>query len=155
MTILRKKLIKKFVLIYSVTAYRLARTRNSNCLFFRVLFFFPVVICRLLIKTPFSHIVDRSRMESQGFSTIRGCLAAGQEELILLQEKVKNGKLSVDEALEKFKHWQMGKTGLEISQQVIQTPIPSGAFPQVQSSSIFVSLFLLTRNTGNCSFVFN
>ncbi|XP_061047657.1 B-cell scaffold protein with ankyrin repeats isoform X4 [Eubalaena glacialis] len=60
---------------------------------------------------------DRSRMESQAFSTIRDCLAAGQEELILLQEKVKNGKLSVDEALEKFKHWQMGKTGLEIIQQ--------------------------------------
>ncbi|XP_028347492.1 B-cell scaffold protein with ankyrin repeats isoform X2 [Physeter macrocephalus] len=60
---------------------------------------------------------DRSRMESQAFSTIRDCLASGQEELILLQEKVKNGKLSVDEALEKFKHWQMGKTGLEIIQQ--------------------------------------
>ncbi|XP_059779901.1 B-cell scaffold protein with ankyrin repeats isoform X1 [Balaenoptera ricei] len=60
---------------------------------------------------------DRSRMESQAFSTIRDCLAAGQEELILLQEKVKNGKLSVDEALEKFKYWQMGKTGLEIIQQ--------------------------------------
>ncbi|XP_066893004.1 B-cell scaffold protein with ankyrin repeats isoform X2 [Kogia breviceps] len=60
---------------------------------------------------------DRSRMESQAFSTGRECLAAGQEELILLQEKVKNGKLSVDEALEKFKHWQMGKTGLEIIQQ--------------------------------------
>ncbi|KAM9699742.1 B-cell scaffold protein with ankyrin repeats isoform 3-T3 [Dama dama] len=60
---------------------------------------------------------DRGRMESQTFSTVRDCLAAGQEELILLQEKVKNGKLSVDEALEKFKHWQMGKTGLELIQQ--------------------------------------
>lgn len=60
---------------------------------------------------------DRGRMESQTFSTVRNCLAAGQEELILLQEKVKNGKLSMDEALEKFKHWQMGKTGLEIIQQ--------------------------------------
>lgn len=57
-------------------------------------------------------------MESQGFSTV-DCLAAGQEELILLQEKVKNGKLSVDEALEKFKHWQLGKTELEMIQQVI------------------------------------
>ncbi|XP_036138210.1 B-cell scaffold protein with ankyrin repeats [Molossus molossus] len=60
---------------------------------------------------------DRPRMESQAFSTLRGCLSAGQEELILLQEKVKNGKLSVDQALEKFKHWQMGKTGLEMVQQ--------------------------------------
>ncbi|XP_069449717.1 B-cell scaffold protein with ankyrin repeats isoform X2 [Ovis canadensis] len=76
-----------------------------------------VVIKTLLMKTPFSHIVDRGRMESQTFSTVRNCLAAGQEELILLQEKVKNGKLSMDEALEKFKHWQMGKTGLEIIQQ--------------------------------------
>ncbi|XP_040481240.1 B-cell scaffold protein with ankyrin repeats [Ursus maritimus] len=59
---------------------------------------------------------DRARMESQGFSTV-DCLAAGQEELILLQEKVKNGKLSVDEALEKFKHWQLGKTELEMIQQ--------------------------------------
>lgn len=60
---------------------------------------------------------DRARMESQAFSTVRNCLAAGQEELILLQEKVKNGKLSMDEALEKFKQWQMGKTGLETIQQ--------------------------------------
>ncbi|XP_039078153.1 B-cell scaffold protein with ankyrin repeats isoform X4 [Hyaena hyaena] len=59
---------------------------------------------------------DRARLEGQVFSTV-DCLAAGQEELILLQEKVKNGKLSVDEALEKFKHWQMGKTELEMIQQ--------------------------------------
>ncbi|XP_074252605.1 B-cell scaffold protein with ankyrin repeats isoform X5 [Saimiri boliviensis] len=60
---------------------------------------------------------DRARMESPAYSTLRGCLTAGQEELILLQEKVKNGKMSVDEALEKFKHWQMGKSGLEMIQQ--------------------------------------
>ncbi|XP_057583783.1 B-cell scaffold protein with ankyrin repeats isoform X3 [Hippopotamus amphibius kiboko] len=60
---------------------------------------------------------DRSRMESQAFSTVKDCLTAGQEELILLQEKVKNGELSMDEALEKFKLWQMGKTGLEMIQQ--------------------------------------
>lgn len=60
---------------------------------------------------------DRGRMENPSFSTMRSCLAAGQEELILLQEKVKNGKLSVDQALEKFKHWQIGKTGLEMFQQ--------------------------------------
>ncbi|XP_076998796.1 B-cell scaffold protein with ankyrin repeats isoform X2 [Tamandua tetradactyla] len=60
---------------------------------------------------------DRAQRESQAFSIPKDCLAAGQEELILLQEKVKNGKLSVDEALEKFKHWQMGKNDLEIIQQ--------------------------------------
>ncbi|XP_046513555.1 B-cell scaffold protein with ankyrin repeats isoform X2 [Equus quagga] len=60
---------------------------------------------------------DRARVESQALSTARGCLPAGQEELILLQEKVKNGTLSVDEALEKFKQWQVGKTGLEMIQQ--------------------------------------
>ncbi|XP_012291963.2 B-cell scaffold protein with ankyrin repeats isoform X2 [Aotus nancymaae] len=60
---------------------------------------------------------ERARMESPAYSTLRGCLTAGQEELILLQEKVKNGKMSVDEALEKFKHWQMGKSGLEMIQQ--------------------------------------
>ena len=89
-------------------------------------------------------------MESQAFSTV-DCLAAGQEELILLQEKVKNGKLSVDEALEKFKHWQMGKTELEMIQQVILTPIPSVTFTHLQSLSVNV----FTRNTGNCSFDFN
>ncbi|XP_045140262.1 B-cell scaffold protein with ankyrin repeats [Echinops telfairi] len=60
---------------------------------------------------------DRARMESQAFSTLNCCLATGQEELILLQEKVKNGKLSVDEALEKFKHWQLTKSDLGIMQQ--------------------------------------
>ncbi|XP_006872789.1 PREDICTED: B-cell scaffold protein with ankyrin repeats-like [Chrysochloris asiatica] len=60
---------------------------------------------------------DRAHMENQVLSTLKDCLTAGQEELILLQESVKNGKLSVDEALEKFKHWQMGKSGLEIIQQ--------------------------------------
>lgn len=56
-------------------------------------------------------------MESPTFPSTRDYLTTGQEELILLQERVKNGKLSVDEALEKFKHWQMGKSGLEMIQQ--------------------------------------
>ncbi|XP_064141570.1 B-cell scaffold protein with ankyrin repeats isoform X3 [Loxodonta africana] len=60
---------------------------------------------------------DRAPMETQAFPTLKDCLAAGQEELILLQERVKTGKMSVDEALEKFKHWQMGKSGLEVIQQ--------------------------------------
>uniref|UniRef100_A0A8C9LZP3 Uncharacterized protein n=1 Tax=Piliocolobus tephrosceles TaxID=591936 RepID=A0A8C9LZP3_9PRIM len=71
----------------------------------------------LSINAPSPCILDRARIESPAFSTLRGCLTDGQEELILLQEKVKNGKMSMDEALEKFKHWQMAKSGLEMIQQ--------------------------------------
>ncbi|EDL12133.1 B-cell scaffold protein with ankyrin repeats 1 [Mus musculus] len=60
---------------------------------------------------------DKTRMEGPTFPSTRDYLTTGQEELILLQERVKNGKMSVDEALEKFKHWQMGKSGLEMIQQ--------------------------------------
>ncbi|KAH0500785.1 B-cell scaffold protein with ankyrin repeats [Microtus ochrogaster] len=67
---------------------------------------------------------NKARMEGATFSSTKGYLTTGQEELILgqeelilLQEKVKNGEMSVDEALEKFKRWQMGKSGLEIMQQ--------------------------------------
>ncbi|XP_027251577.1 B-cell scaffold protein with ankyrin repeats isoform X2 [Cricetulus griseus] len=67
---------------------------------------------------------DKARIEGPTFSSAKGYvttgqkeLILGQEELILLQEKVKNGKMSMDEALEKFKRWQMGKSGLEMIQQ--------------------------------------
>ncbi|XP_028616345.1 B-cell scaffold protein with ankyrin repeats [Grammomys surdaster] len=60
---------------------------------------------------------DKTRMEGPTFPSARDYLTTGQEELILLQEGVKNGKMSVDEALEKFKHWQMGQSGLEMIQQ--------------------------------------
>ncbi|XP_051022011.1 B-cell scaffold protein with ankyrin repeats [Acomys russatus] len=60
---------------------------------------------------------DKAPMEDPTFCSARGYLTTGQEELILLQGKVKNGEMSVDEALEKFKHWQMGKSGLEVIQQ--------------------------------------
>ncbi|XP_034356484.1 B-cell scaffold protein with ankyrin repeats isoform X2 [Arvicanthis niloticus] len=60
---------------------------------------------------------DKTRMEGPTFPGARDYLTTGQEELILLQEGVKNGKMSVDEALEKFKHWQMGQSGLEMIQQ--------------------------------------
>lgn len=76
-------------------------------------------------------------MEGPTASSAKGYLTTGQEELflgqeelILLQEKVKNGKMSVDEALEKFKRWQMGKSSLEMIQQVIW------------SSGIFLHLWL-------------
>jgi uncharacterized membrane protein YjjP (DUF1212 family) len=73
-------------------------------------------------------------MESPAFSIPRNCLAAGQEELIRLQEQVKKGKMSMDEALEKFKHWQMGKSGLEIIQQVILASTLCGTFLHLLSS---------------------
>ncbi|EGW11137.1 B-cell scaffold protein with ankyrin repeats, partial [Cricetulus griseus] len=67
---------------------------------------------------------DKARIEGPTFSSAKGYvttgqkeLILGQEELILLQEKVKNGIMSMDEALEKFKRWQMGKSGLEMIQQ--------------------------------------
>ncbi|XP_031231480.1 B-cell scaffold protein with ankyrin repeats isoform X2 [Mastomys coucha] len=60
---------------------------------------------------------EKTRMEGPTFPSTRDYLTTGQEELILLQERVKKGKLSVDEALEKFRHWQMGKSGLEMIQQ--------------------------------------
>ncbi|KAL1771979.1 B-cell scaffold protein with ankyrin repeats isoform X1 [Sigmodon hispidus] len=67
---------------------------------------------------------DKARVEGPTFSSAKGYLTTGQEELILgqeelilLQEKVKSGKMSVDEALEKFKRWQMGKSSLEMIQQ--------------------------------------
>ncbi|XP_048189474.1 B-cell scaffold protein with ankyrin repeats isoform X2 [Perognathus longimembris pacificus] len=60
---------------------------------------------------------DKVRMESPAFPIPRDCLTARQKELICLQEKVKNGRMSVDEALEKFKQWQMEKSGLEMIQQ--------------------------------------
>ncbi|XP_069599743.1 B-cell scaffold protein with ankyrin repeats isoform X2 [Ranitomeya imitator] len=41
----------------------------------------------------------------------------GQDELILLQEKVKMGIISVDEALKKFQQWQNEKSGLDLLQQ--------------------------------------
>ncbi|XP_060039838.1 B-cell scaffold protein with ankyrin repeats isoform X2 [Erinaceus europaeus] len=46
----------------------------------------------------------------------RGCLDAGQEHLIQLQQRVKNGALSLDQALEQFRRWQRGKH-LEVLQQ--------------------------------------
>ncbi|XP_040607678.1 B-cell scaffold protein with ankyrin repeats isoform X1 [Mesocricetus auratus] len=67
---------------------------------------------------------DKTQVEGPTFSSAKGYVSTGQkelilgqEELILLQEKVKNGKMSMDEALEKFKLWQMGKSGLEMIQQ--------------------------------------
>uniref|UniRef100_A0A8D2KYX8 B-cell scaffold protein with ankyrin repeats n=1 Tax=Varanus komodoensis TaxID=61221 RepID=A0A8D2KYX8_VARKO len=50
------------------------------------------------------------------YSTVKPSIPLGQEELILLQEQVKRGTISMDEAVEKFKQWQVHKKGLEATQ---------------------------------------
>ncbi|XP_063774451.1 B-cell scaffold protein with ankyrin repeats [Pseudophryne corroboree] len=45
------------------------------------------------------------------------CVPSGQDELIMLQEQVKLGIISMDEALQKFHHWQNEKSGLDLLQQ--------------------------------------
>ncbi|XP_078004681.1 B-cell scaffold protein with ankyrin repeats isoform X1 [Phascolarctos cinereus] len=60
---------------------------------------------------------DRIGMDYQRCSALKCCIPSGQEELILLQEKVKTGEISMDEALKKFKQWQTEKSGLEVIQQ--------------------------------------
>ncbi|EMP32817.1 B-cell scaffold protein with ankyrin repeats, partial [Chelonia mydas] len=55
--------------------------------------------------------------DSTTYTTLRHSIPSGQEELILLQEKVKKGTITVDEALEKFKQWQNEKSSLEVTQQ--------------------------------------
>ncbi|KAM5191514.1 LOW QUALITY PROTEIN: B-cell scaffold protein with ankyrin repeats [Mantella aurantiaca] len=44
-------------------------------------------------------------------------LPSGQDELILLQEKVKLGIITMDEAIKKFQQWQTEKSGLDLLQQ--------------------------------------
>lgn len=45
-------------------------------------------------------------------------IRAEQDELIHLQEQVKKGAISVDEALDRFKQWQNEKQRLQSAQQV-------------------------------------
>ncbi|XP_067409946.1 B-cell scaffold protein with ankyrin repeats [Emydura macquarii macquarii] len=60
---------------------------------------------------------DKVQSDTTTYTTLRHCIPSGQEELILLQEQVKKGTISVDEALEKFKQWQNEKSRLEVPQQ--------------------------------------
>uniref|UniRef100_A0A452IRV4 B cell scaffold protein with ankyrin repeats 1 n=1 Tax=Gopherus agassizii TaxID=38772 RepID=A0A452IRV4_9SAUR len=60
---------------------------------------------------------DRVRTDTSTYTTLKHSIPSGQEELILLQEQVKKGAITVDEALEKFKQWQNEKSRLEIPQQ--------------------------------------
>uniref|UniRef100_A0A663MTQ4 B cell scaffold protein with ankyrin repeats 1 n=1 Tax=Athene cunicularia TaxID=194338 RepID=A0A663MTQ4_ATHCN len=51
-------------------------------------------------------------------SSVKHNISAEQEELIHLQEQVKKGIISVDEALDRFKQWQNEKQRLQSTQQV-------------------------------------
>ncbi|XP_050800379.1 B-cell scaffold protein with ankyrin repeats isoform X3 [Gopherus flavomarginatus] len=67
-------------------------------------------------NTPYI-VQDRVRTDTSTYTTLKHSIPSGQEELILLQEQVKKGAITVDEALEKFKQWQNEKSRLEVPQQ--------------------------------------
>lgn len=59
-----------------------------------------------------------SGQDSCTYDTFMPGPAPGLDELIKLQEQVKKGSLSVDEALERFSDWQRVQRGLDGIQQV-------------------------------------
>ncbi|NWJ00176.1 BANK1 protein, partial [Crypturellus undulatus] len=59
----------------------------------------------------------RGHTDMVTYSTLQHTIPAKQEDLIRLQEKVKKGTISVDEALERFKQWQNEKSRLPSTQQ--------------------------------------
>ncbi|NXD28888.1 BANK1 protein, partial [Spelaeornis formosus] len=59
----------------------------------------------------------RSHTETVTYSTVVHKIPPGQEELIHLQKQMKKEVISVDEALNKFKHWQNKKQRWPSTQQ--------------------------------------
>ncbi|NWX31297.1 BANK1 protein, partial [Notiomystis cincta] len=59
----------------------------------------------------------RGHTETVTYSTVVHKIPPEQEELIHLQEQVKKGAISVDEALDRFKQWQNKKQRLPFTQQ--------------------------------------
>ncbi|NWY75429.1 BANK1 protein, partial [Erithacus rubecula] len=59
----------------------------------------------------------RGHTEIVTYSTVLHRIPPEQEELIHLQEQVKKGAISVDEALDRFKQWQNKKQRLPSTQQ--------------------------------------
>ncbi|NXC95656.1 BANK1 protein, partial [Certhia familiaris] len=59
----------------------------------------------------------RGHVETVTYSTVVHKIPPKQEELIHLQEQVKKGAISVDEALDRFKQWQNKKQRLPSTQQ--------------------------------------
>ncbi|NXP73026.1 BANK1 protein, partial [Ramphastos sulfuratus] len=60
---------------------------------------------------------QRGHSDTVGDSTVKHSVPAEQEELIHLQEQVKRGAISVDEALDRFKQWQNETQRLQTPQQ--------------------------------------
>ncbi|NXB10883.1 BANK1 protein, partial [Cnemophilus loriae] len=65
-------------------------------------------------RNPAAH---RGHTETVTYSTVVHKIPPEQEELIHLQEQVKKGAISVDEALDRFKQWQNKKQRLLSTQQ--------------------------------------
>ncbi|KAM4900770.1 B-cell scaffold protein with ankyrin repeats [Sylvia borin] len=65
-------------------------------------------------RNPEAH---RGYTETVTYSTVEHKIPPEQEELIHLQEQVKKGEISVDEALDRFKQWQNKKQRLPSTQQ--------------------------------------
>ncbi|XP_076192928.1 B-cell scaffold protein with ankyrin repeats isoform X2 [Aptenodytes patagonicus] len=65
-------------------------------------------------RKPAAH---RGHTDAVTDSTVKHNIPAEQEELIRLQEQVKKGAISVDEALDRFKQWQNEKQRLQSTQQ--------------------------------------
>ncbi|NWH87728.1 BANK1 protein, partial [Aegithalos caudatus] len=65
-------------------------------------------------RNPEAH---RGHTETVAYSTVVHKIPPEQEELIHLQEQVKKGEISVDEALDRFKQWQNKKQRLPSTQQ--------------------------------------
>ncbi|XP_072261731.1 B-cell scaffold protein with ankyrin repeats isoform X2 [Pyxicephalus adspersus] len=64
---------------------------------------------------PYQSRAQMTKNDSQ--ATQQPHLPSGQDELILLQEKVKMGIITMDEAIKKFQQWQTEKSGLDLLQQ--------------------------------------
>ncbi|NXQ91888.1 BANK1 protein, partial [Nyctibius grandis] len=61
--------------------------------------------------------VHRGHTDPVTDSTVKHNIPAEQEELIHLQEQVKKGAISMDEAVDRFKQWQNEKQRLQSTQQ--------------------------------------
>lgn len=74
----------------------------------------------IYVSLPFCYSVARGRDSiSSTYDTFVPNQPPGLEQLIELQEKVKRGSLSMDEALERFSDWQRVQKGMDAIQQVI------------------------------------
>lgn len=76
------------------------------------------LICCISLFVHFVVATHRGHTETVTYSTVVHKFPPEQEELIHLQEQVKKGAISVDEALDRFKQWQNKKQRRPSTQQV-------------------------------------